>query len=358
MANLIDTDAKTIAERNEGFGHPSICRVSGGRIYTAHILDSGNLEIHYSDDTGSSWTLDTTFSPNSGNINIDMFSFVISDLDDIFLTYCEDEGLDYYTLKVLKRDHISGTWSEILEENTIQNVGTILQPLINWNRYESNRLHIFWQRHLDAAGSWEVDIYNKYSDNYGSSWTNGGDYPKVLEYNSDIQCTSDIDTDPVTGDVYILRYRTAAYIKLHQIKYNSIGTYQNNTDIGANLRKHYGAKIVITDTGDIWIAKYGEVSNWYDAIIYKNGVQSLVFGNVQFSDSIKRGMFALGLDGDNNIYLFFTKSDDKAYYYKYDNDSSSWGSETSLTAGEGLRIGSEKFSLIVSDKLHVVYYTT
>jgi len=350
MANLIDTDSKNIGERAEGFGFPGIIRDSNGRIYTGHITDSNTLEIHYSDNNGSTWNLDETFSLISGTSSIDMYSFTVSDQDDIFLTYSLNEGSDVYTLKVKKRDHTSGNWSEILEETSITSESIILHPLITWNRYESNRLHVFWLGHTPSANA---IIYNKYSDNYGNSWTSGTN--KTLDDN--IRTISSLDTDPTNGDVYLTEYNTVSETYPHLYKFSSVGVYQNVSNL-EQTRDNFGLYVSIDSTGNRWIAFYGEKNNWYSGILLKNDEAGILFHYTSGTHALKKGMFSIGIDGVDNIYIFYTKPDGKAYYKKYDKDTETLGDEVSLTVGDGLRVNCEQHNFIRDDKLNFVYYVT
>ena len=345
MAHLIDNDSKIITERAEGFGQPSIIRTSGGRIYTGHINDSGYLEIHYSDNSGVNWTLDTTFTDDTG---IDMFSFAVSDLDDVFVTFSYATATDVYTLKVKKRDHTAGTWSEILNETSIgsDSFANQIKPGIVWNRGALlTRLHIFWCESFDENN---INLKNKYTDNYGSSWSDGSD-KTISGGRNDFLCS--IDSIISSGNVVIWLKDTYSGYRIDEYIFTSLGVYS-----GERYDSNYGAQgVMVIDSNDNkWKLYYDP--GYYRLSVWQNTVKE--FEDIEGTDWIKYGMLAIGCDGSDNIYIFYVKSgDEKCYYKKYDKGTDTWGSETELTSGDGLRIGCEQHSLISSDVLHLVYYT-
>ena len=336
MANLIDTDAKIINARIEGYGHPSVIRTSGGRIYVGHVIAvSGDLEIHYSDNNGSSWTLNKTYDSGSGNGDIDMFSFAVSDQDDVFITYSYTTAPDVYTLKVQKRDYSLETWSEVLEVTNISHTTYKLAPKITWNRYESNRLHIFW-RDVNT-------VKNKYSDNYGSSWIDGTNWALAAT----TEPLYNIDSDPTNGEIYQWHKRTS---NSGYIKFSSVGVKNGLNDI--SVRFTHALSGLIDSNGDRWFASYRVDGATKRVDIYKN----TVYTQNLYTGECKLGMVSIGRDGSDNIYVFYTKIDEKTYYRKYDKETSTWESEITLTSGDGLRIGCEQHTLIDSNELHLSYY--
>ena len=355
MANLIDNDALIVNERVEGFGQSSIIRITGGRIYVGHVNNSGDLEIHYSDNAGSSWTLDTTFNEAQ---NIDMFSFTVSDLDDVFLTYSFATAADVYTLKVKKRDHTAGTWSEILNETSLDSAGVILKPLITWNRKALlTRLHVFWLTH--ATGSSSVYIDNKYTNNYGTSWTSGTQFNYTLS--SDQFTVDTIDSLPSSGELYILMRKTNVHNIAVQWVYNSTGlrTGQKNTAELAN-RWQYGNSSAIDSNGDTWLINFSReyYAGNYTLKVWKNETSLSLTILDSVSQTMIKGMLSIGIDGSDNVYIFYVKiADEKCYYRKYDAGTATWGTEIVVTTGDGKRIGCEQHSLIGSAKLHLSYYT-
>ena len=356
MPNLIDTDAKIIYEREDGFAEHSVIRTSDGRIYIGHINTSGQLEIRYSDNGGTNWSLDTTFSPPSGEGDIDMFSFAISDLDDVFLTYSFATDIDTYTLKVQKRDHSSETWSEVLSETSLVSTGIILKPLITWNRKSGlSRLHIFWLTH--ASGRSPVYINNKYTDNYGSSWTNGTQRTHATDnYHYTIDS---IDSNPLTSDIYLIVRLTNATFRGKMERWNYNGIFQSSADIVSSTNRNlFGHSLVIDNQGNRWIISFREGSGTYYFQVYKNETTFSVDLITSGVSQTYKDMYCIGSDASDNIYAFYTKkSDDKAYYKKYDEETSTWSSEIALSSGDAFRIGCEQHSLVGNNKLHTSYYT-
>ena len=70
---------------------------------------------------------------------------------------------------------------------------------------------------------------------------------------------------------------------------------------------------------------------------------------------MKDGNFSVGVDGNDDLFIFYTNPDGTLYYIKYDHVGDSWGSET-LYVSKGYRPSVEKHVIGSSNKMQVVYF--
>jgi hypothetical protein len=343
MANQIDTDAKIIGENDSGFGQNHVVTASDGRIYAGHVNDSNYLEIHYSDDGGSNWTLDNTTSEEVGD---GFFSMCLSENDDLFVCFVTGSGTSY-TVRIKFRDESDGTWSEVYSSaRTVENSGEQPYALITYNRY-INRLHVFWTEHPSGTA---LNIYSDYSDNYGSTWNGITTSWTTGSYSTGnyIFRAFGLDTNPSNGNVHLLYTFEYFTDKANRMKFDSSGSELDDIDLTTTIV--IGGGLAIDSSGNKYDLVY---ASDYDLHLYKNGVSNTVYSTG--SDDLKRGMFDIGIDGQDNVYCFYVKeSDGKTYYKKY--DGSSFGSETEVATGA--RIGCEQHALGSSVILNTVYFNT
>lgn len=356
MATLIDNDALDLGVVDSGYGQPGVVHnASLAAVFSAQVNSTGNLEIYKSTDDGISWTLDTTFTDS---INIKMFSFADSPRGDIFVAFSYTTATDVYTIKVKKRAYDTGTWSEVLSETNLDCTNFPLKPLITWNRFESNRLHIFWISHASSTSS--GDIYNQYSDNYGSSWTNGSSYPHSIVYGDNNYTIDSMDTSPTDGKVVVYHRLVIGGVPLAELEFSSVGLVGSNTFLPNGLNKNNkGSSAVIDSNNNRWVLLfYSTVSAVYTLeVIDRSGSDDITI-YTGASEYIYKGNLCIGRDTEDNIYVFYTKkSDDKCYYRKYNLATTTWEAETALTAGEGLRPACVQHQALGSSKLFTTFYT-
>lgn len=346
MANQIDNDSKIISARVEGYGYPQIVRATGGRIYVTHFNDAGELEIHYSDNE-TSWTLDETFFAGTA-IDPDMPCLVAYSDGDIALAYSYSTGSDY-TIKVHIRNHSTGNWTEVKEVTSIPNNYTV-KPLLHINRNLSSRLHLMY---IQNNGS-SIDAKHYSTDNKGSSWASvvssnlmSGGVGSVYYRNYSL------DSDASTGDLYLWCHSSntgQGYIN----RFNSTGTYQSQLADSAGTFQ--GICGLITSGNKKWTAMivYNDIRVYYNTSTYGTfGTQSLMF---DITDALD-GHICMGSDGDDNLYLIYAKTDEKAYMRKYTADTATWSSEIALTTGDGLRPSCEQHMLAGESAIHYTYYS-
>lgn len=332
MANQIDNDAKVFGERGSGYSSPGVIRTSSGRIYVGHYNLSGELEIHYSDNNGDTWTLDVTFTET----DIDYLSFAVSSTDDVFVSYCQGNESPVNII-IKKRDSSTGTWSEILDEEVSSGPQ---QPILLYNN-TNNRLYIFWC----ISG---VSINSRYSDDNGSTWNavnsaNSSIY-HVL-YSGDIRASDDMiilsfaDSN-LRSRVYLFNLSGTLAPAPYSLHYDTV------YDSAAG-----GNKTVSLSDGTVFTAAIRDDNDMY-----------VYFGSTRQDDvgaipNVKLGNLSVGVDNSDNIYVFYTKTDNKCYYIKYDAGTSSWVSEVELTTGDGLRPACEQHSIMGSSSLHITYFS-
>lgn len=328
MATQIDNDARVPAIRQSGYSRPGVARTSTGRVYVGHYNDSNQLEIHYSDDNGQTWTLDTTFTES----NIDYLSLAISENDDVFVGFCEGTS-NPTNIVVKKKDGSTGVWSEVLSE-AVASISQ--QPILLFNK-GNNCLYVFWA--LPGVG-----ISNKYTTDKGATWsavTDWADTSPSFLLDGDIR-----PTDNLLAVLFCSNATNYTYVYL----FNLDGTY--------NSRIHYNT--VVSDYG----GAFGFLSDGSFFVVksYYGGLRVIKNLNTSISTdptgAIRAGHVALGVDNDDNVYIFYTKdSDEKCYYLKYNADTATWGPVTALTVGDGLRPACEKHPIPLSTDLHITYFS-
>jgi hypothetical protein len=339
MSTQIDTDAKVQGENTNGFGQRQVISV-GSRLYAAHITETNDIEVHYSDTNGASWNLDMTFSGITNPLEI---SLCKSELDDLFLMYRQGTASPIHFI-IKKRDRTTGLWSEVRDES-VSDSNT--HGMIVYNG-ANNRLFLMW------TISDGFVFKTRYSSDYGSSWSSGsgwswgsGPTPGPLW---------GIDTDNVTGNMYA--FADVPFFDPQTIILNGNGDRTGSEAV--RPPNTYGGGLVIDSAGNRWQMSYFETGGSYFLRVNKNNDSTASLEvNYGVTDALKRGMFSIGADGLDNIYIFYVKeSDGKCYYRKFDAASQIWGMETALTTGDGFRPSCEQHSLPSSDKLQIVFYTS
>jgi|GEM_PF-3981682 len=336
MANQVDNDVKVIGNENiYGWGQQHILSISTGtRLYTSFINESNEVEVQYSADGGGTWTPDTSFAETSPYF----ISMCRSELDDIFVSYVAN-ATGTRTMKVKKRDHTSGAWSEVLSGT--QGGTYPPHPLITYNRV-LNRLHYFW---LYDTGVY-VFIENKYSDNYGSTWTSGTlrtQHSGLVDHK-----LYGIDTHPVTGKVYLFLHTTNSLYFVVE-KFSPVGVWEIRDQAGPDAITKAGSFVIDSLGNNIIFYSRLQGSNYYLTILKAGVSQSeVVYGSTK---TILEGACAVGIDGSNNIYAFYTKTDNKLYYKSTLNGYV----EAALTVNNGVRASCEQRSLPASTKLNYIF---
>jgi len=334
MANQIDTDAKVIAGDNYGFGHPAICRLSNTVMLAAHINQSDELEIHKSIDNGLNWTLKKSLPNASG-----CFNFVVINPSRAAIVYQKNNNefevwVDY--------GDAGENWSNKLDLTTgiLSNNKALLL-------YDSNlgRLHIIWQ-----GTSY---FYGKYSDNNGVDWT-------IWTSSSLSDNLADVDINLSNNYIYVSHFYGAT-TNNYYYWYDSFGTYKGNTgNLGTAGNTYYDKNLAIDSAGNRYFAYVrNNTSGGYEKLeIHRNeGSATILFYPGVGVPIIVKGSTSIGIDEDDNVYVYYTKtSDEKTYYRKYDAGTATWEAEVELIADANVRINTEKHVLAGSNKLHFCYY--
>lgn len=344
MANQIDTDSKIIGARTEGFGYPSIVRAVGGRIYAVHINDSGELEVHLSDNDGVDWTLDETFSEAT---DIDMPCIVAYNDTDIAVAYSFATAADVYTVKVKMRENAGGTWSEVYSAAALD-CNYIIKPQLTVNKNLTSRLHLMYITNTGAS----VDTNNDFSDNKGVAW-NGVTQENLFGASTADWINYSLDSDSISGNIYMTLYKDEGTDYMHLYEFDSDGAYVN---VCTSPVAVIGACGAVASGNKRWTAY---ASAFYVYAVYKTGANTGTLGTISLSVTtvILEGSLSMGIDGNDNVYILYTKSDEIAYLRKYDADSDTWGDETAITSGDGLRASCEQHLLPGTEFLHYVFYS-
>lgn len=336
MSNIIDTDSKIISSDRYGFGQPTLCRCSSTLMFAAHINDSSQLEIHKSINSGDNWTLVKTFTET------DPEDFEMCAIDATSAAIAFIYGSNQ---KVYVTDDNGSTWVEKLAETH----SLVKKSNIAYDPLESRLWKVFTRG----------DIFDlDYSDNKGDNWTS-------VNYDTNLGVgnfhASDMDINPLNSDVYvtIICEDTTNFERIYI--FSKTGSYKSNSVLGFDT--DWADACIIIDSGDndYVITGYKHTdSKWYIAYA-KNGTldtSNFLLGSgaeVNYNDLVIPGSLSCAVDGDDNIYAFYTKaSDEKCYYRKY--NGSTWESETILVGIANDRISTEKRPISGSNKLHFVYY--
>lgn len=351
MATLIDNDAKNLTNRVQGTGQPAIVRTPANVMYAAHVNDDYNLEVHYSTNNGTSWTADVEFDETG---NIDMPNIVSDASGNIYLAYSAVVGTDQYAIKVKKRSISTGLWTDVTPGTltaTIDNDGGYqVKPFLTFNRSVANRLHLFYVT-WNGNGT-DYRSRNVYSDDYGSSWSAEVTYT-IGSAQSNIRSYGVFLDSQSNGTVYFGVYSSVP-VRITLIPYTSVGVQSGSTSTfgpGVDLDATTG---VIDINDNICLAYDAPTapSSRFRAYIGVTGT------TLESASTAVAGSLAMGADRGGNVYVFYTKSDDNAYYRKYDVSTDLWGSETALTSStDGLRVSCEKLTIVGSNKMNFVYYS-
>ena len=336
----IDTDAKVLGESAFGFGQNHILKI-GSRYYAAHVNESNYIEVHYSDN-GTDWTLNYTSAVTVGDGHLSMCS---SELGDVFLCFVSGTSSPYL-VKVIRRDHTAGTWSEVLSQSQAS-TNDKTYALCHYNR-NINRLHVFWTR-SDTALNFTY-VYNSYSDNYGTGWTSGTSFNNA---GKGITYMYGLDSKPSTGVLYLLWVGVGCSFRRTEI-FSAVGVETGSEgDFGVNTV--YGGGLVIDSAGNRYSVGYYFSTPNYILQVKKNGVDELTI----YSDTVdvyKQGMFSIGIDAADNVYIYYVKeSDGKIYMRKY--NGAAWEDEAAVTDAVSYRPSLEHHSPSASNKVNFVYYT-
>jgi len=312
MANLIDNDAKVIIPGNYGYGHPTVVSFDDGTLFAGHINDLGDLEIHKSEDDGSSWVINQTIVPSSGIVYFNLCYRHTASVDELFVLY--SDGVTTY--KVRKRDD-EGSWSLVYTLSPVRSNTKVLLRFDRTNDY----LQIVYR--LDTN-----NMKSKYSTDGGSSWNSGLTFGLAgILHDFDLYANGDI--------LFSFEYATV-------VRFSKTGVYVSAT---AGLGTGYKWKNLLVNSSNNWL----EVG-------YNSGSTQIEMAGL-LTDTWVVGInnLKVGIDGDDNIYIFYTKtSDEKVYYRKYDG---SWGSETLLVNIANNKFNCEKRSVPSINMLHYIYYT-
>jgi len=338
MTNQIDTDAKELIQTKYGYGQQHIISLNDGTLYAVHINDSDNIEIHTSDDNGSTWILNETFIVDYPYY----LCLTKSENDDIFLSYVEKNSSPY-NIKIKRLKSGSGEdWTEIFSYSESTESTNEYRPtaLITYNR-AINRLHVFWTDN-DSGNI----IKNQYSTDDGDNWSSVNNYNEGTSGNYTMKLFG-IDTHPSTGYVYLYHQVLSLFDPRTEI------FDENGTRIGYEADQSsydsHGGTLVIDSNGDRWQIFIADGNKLY---VIKND-ESL---SKKWDGDIYDGMITAGIDGNDYLYIFFTaETDDKCYLYK---KTYTWGSiPLAFTNNDGLRPSCEQHSRANSDKLNVVFFT-
>ena len=335
MAHTIDTDAKVIAGDDYGFGHPSICRLSTTIMLAGHINESNELEIHKSTNDGVNWTLKKTLTNAST-----FFQLIPMTSTKAALVYLKNAN----EFEVWITTDAGENWTNKLDITI--GVDSNDKAVLLYN-IALGRLYIF--SHMQVADGY---TYNQYSDDDGDTWTG------TQQGSFGVSETVDGDINVINNEIYV-SYFLANPASNWAVRFNSIGGYLAYFNYGSANNTYHDKNFAIDSQGNRYFTYVRkDTSNWEYFQVHKNeGTQTTLFNTGAPGTLIVKGSSSIGIDEDDNVYLYYTKnSDEKTYYRKYDALTSTWETEVELITVVNNRINTEKHVLGGSDKLHFVYY--
>ena len=356
MSNLIASDSKVVGENSIGVGQNHILTMASGRIYAGHLQDTTNyLVIHYSDNSGTSWTQDFTFGEI---VDCNCFSMCKSELDDLFVCFWTGTGTTTRTVYVKKRTS-AGVWSQVLSQAITMQATETMGAMICYNRL-INRLHLVFCLHNNSG---YIGTFGMYSSDRGATWTSFATLTTPVSGGGTVMSHLwGVDTDPLTGKVYIgigcyngSLADADAVIQCNS-DHSSVSTPVSLTLIDSSSYK--GGALVVDSSGNYYTAYFCTTSGpVYRLRVYRNA--SVSYDINLGSDTLFDGDISLACDVQDNIYLLYNKvADSKAYYVQYVKSTATWGTETALTSGDGLRVVVEQHPKPSSSQLNYIFYTT
>jgi hypothetical protein len=321
MANLISSDGNIQQADYFNLGHPQIVRNSAGHLYAGMINADRELEIHISTNAGVNWAEDTTLSYS----NVTSFNLAITDRGDV-LCAVNSQGAD---VALQMRNYDTGAWSEI-------RTATYRDRCIV--RFDDLNDKICFYA-FDSTSPTKIKLH--YSTNYGSSFTASGVAYVTGEKLNDAMVTEDgkhylISTNTGFGQLYVMQLDADFTTGFDRISLTT----------AYNLYK-FGTLLPVGN--DCWVAYWNYSSGTgyyqlYTRIVHPDGSvtdKGVAINWTTTNTPIE--ILSMLKDGNDNIYLLYSKQSDKnAYYVKYDNLAGTWGSETQITTtNQGRFISSE-----------------
>lgn len=334
MGNIIDDDAKVIVGDDYSFGHPAICRLSDTVMLAGHINDSDELEIHKSTDKGLNWTLKKSLPNASG-----CFNFAVISSTKVGLVYQKNDNEFEVWVSIDSGDN----WTNKLDITDINASDSKSILLYDTN---INRLHIVYEK----TGA---DMAGKYSDNNGDSWTNWSDLSALNSGN-----IYDGDIDLITNNVYVCFEYTISH-HIYAGKISSTGSYISSYNYGETGHVYHDVNFAVDLSGNTYFAhiKRNTTTSKEKLVVSRNEATEVDLYTPDTDNIIVKGSTSIGVDQDDNVFVYYTKtSDEKTYYRKYDAGISTWEAEVELIAVANNRINTEKHILALSNKLHFAYY--
>jgi len=323
MATIIDNDALTQGDNPEGYSQPSIIRCSSSLMFVGHVNDSYTLEIHKSTDEGQTFSLNTSFSVGGSCT----FCLVPLTSTKAGLILYDGTNIKYY-----RTDDSGANWTQKYSSS----VSGVTKLLLT---YDPNSGKLWYARCYNSNA--KLKMY--YSTNLGDSWTDLGSLDAYYLY--------DIDADRLASNCYILyEYNNVLYVRRNT---SNIWSFSES-----NITFHDG-KIVIDSTGKrfIFYVRRDTSTSKERLVVRVNEGNEIVIYDPDSDNIIIKGSTSVACDNDDNIYVYYTKkSDEKAYYRKYNSGTDTWESEVKFIDVVNNRINTEKHVLAGSSKVNYIFY--
>ena len=345
MSNQIDNDAKIIADSNWGFGGHKIVRNSSGHIYVVQINDSGYLELHKSTDDGDTWSNITTFNDA---ITIIHPCIDVDGNDNVYITYCYGASSPY-TMKLKKV-----TPANVITTPVTETIYFETKTPNSYVRAYDDTVHLVWIENTYDLSTESVDIISQISSDYGVSFSSNIDYNLTTTHLAmdEYQPIIGLDLDS-SYNIAVAVYYPNYY---HMIKFLPNGTFISDTQMTGALDAtvQRGSDFVLNKNDEIWNAFFYYSSYQWRIKTYNDGSH---LNLAEIVTSFKPGNMVIGCDNDNNIYIYYTKTDEKLYLRKYISDTDTWEAEVTVTTGDGMRPSCELHVLPGKSFIHYTFFS-
>jgi len=328
----VDTDALVIGGIDSGYGQKHVCRTPAGIsstfVFVGHITTGNNLEIHRSVNGGANFSLLKTIT---GPIQ-EHFSLCCDASGYLYVIYTSGSASSWH-IKVDRWLFNSATFTNVYDKS----ITMVDQPygLICHNRNILNRIHLFFTNYKVEGKT----IFSDYSNDHGETWNGETENTATRLINYYLWC---IDTDPTNGKIYVGSRGNNGFFYVR--RFTPTGTYDA---LGyGGLPNVTGADCVVDSLGNVYFTVIRS-DNYFTT--YKNNINIIS----ESSSTVINGQLTMGVDGSDNIYIFYCKAGDVIYYRKY--NGTSWTiTETSYATGS--RIPScDKVAHTSDNKLKVTY---
>jgi hypothetical protein len=325
---------------------PWICRDDDGNYWTIFQNIDNNITIYKSTDSGSTWTLKKTLT----TADFTSITFPIDGFNIANLT-----GQDKVYIILTKKAYTLGKcWGWVI--NTSTDVGAKDLDGVALTNYQSralNKSEIRWDSYNNKLYiGWGADsTFSDTNAHYQEVVLNGtlGSAVNLSVGSSHYPGGFAIDSVGIKFFISFSASGAGYYARIVKSGSSKDTTYTNSTYLFYNLICDYNDKLVF---GFV----IGTILHLYRA---NNSLSTFEINDSQkdLGTSHTPSAAFLTVDGNNDIYWFYTDSyDNEAYYVKYTVSTASWGTATKISSdNDGMLVCPELRSPTTDNKVLVSY---